>query len=237
MRPVGFTDLEWIGHSDRSGKTWCDVSSLSGKAGVVFAYPSEKPETAPDVAGLIVGFEDDADPDGAKFEACASRVTASLTALAHEKPMTEVRVFVLTKPDGFRTKVLHSGRYSVERLLTSAEDWKLGARNQPTLKIRQFGATKGAPPFWSDPFIPYPAEVVQHCSVRCGHRTAAGEWAGRRTRRASLDRTHASGPQNGTRPCEVASASAERPRLDARGHVLCRSRRRYLLPHRHTRTV
>jgi len=152
--------LEWIGQADRRERTWCDVSSLSGASGVLFAYPSEKADFAPEIAGLIVGFQDDADPDGARFEACASRVTTSLTALAHEAPATEVRVFVLTKPDGFRTKVLYSGRYSVERLLSSAEEWKAGARNLPSLKVRQFGVAKGDKPIWADPFIPYPAEVV-----------------------------------------------------------------------------
>ena len=152
--------LEWIGQADRRERTWCDVSSLSGTSGVLFAYPSEQPESAPEVAGLIVGFQDDADPDGAKFEACATRVTTSLTALAHQAPATEVRVFVLTKPDGFRTKVLYSDRYSVERLLSSAEEWKIGCRNLPLLKIRQFGESKDDKPVWADPFIPYPAELV-----------------------------------------------------------------------------
>jgi hypothetical protein len=152
--------LHWIGQLDRKEKTWCDVSSLSGKKGVLFAYPTQKPDVAPELAGLIVGYDDAADPDGARFEACASRVTTSLTQLSHEAPSTEIRVFVLTKPDGFRTKVLHSGRYTVERLLTSAKDWTTCCRNMPTLKIRQFGATKGDKPFWTDPFVPYPAEVV-----------------------------------------------------------------------------
>ena len=156
--------LEWIAHSDRREKTWCDVSSLNGVSGVLFAYPSQKPEVAPELAGLIVGLNSESDPDGAKFEQCARRVTASLTELVRKQPAAappmEVRVFVLTKPDGFRTKVLSSGRYSVERLLTSANDWVENCRNVPSLWIRQFGKQKGDKSFWSEPFIPYPAEVV-----------------------------------------------------------------------------
>jgi hypothetical protein len=152
--------LEWIGEAGRRERTWSDVSSLTGNAGVLFAYPSEKPEAAPEVAGLIVGFGRDVDPDGARFEACASRVTASLTALTHESPTTEVRVFVLMKADKARTKVLHSGRYSVNRLLIGAKEWKADCRNVPSLWIRQFGANKGDKPIWCEPFIPYPAEVV-----------------------------------------------------------------------------
>ncbi|MBA3727212.1 MAG: hypothetical protein H0W86_12425, partial [Armatimonadetes bacterium] len=152
--------LEWIGHPDRREKTWCDVSSLNSVSGLLFAYPSQKPEVAPELAGLIVGLDNETDPDGAKFEACSARVTTSLTTLSHEAPSTEVRVFVLTKPDGFRTKVLSSGRYSVERLLTSAKEWKACCRNIPSILIRQFGAKKGDKPYWAEPFIPYPAEVV-----------------------------------------------------------------------------
>ena len=156
--------LEWIGHPDRREKTWCDVSSLNSVSGVLFAYPSQKPEVAPELAGLIVGLDADSDPDGAKFEQCARRVTTSLTELvrkqSHEAPTTEVRVFVLTKPDGFRTKVLSSSRYSVERLLTGANEWMGCGRNVPSLLIRQFGSQKGDKPFWAEPFIPYPAEVV-----------------------------------------------------------------------------
>ena len=156
--------LEWIAHPGRREKTWCDVSSLNGVSGVLFAYPSQKPEVAPELAGLIVGLNADSDPDGAKFEQCARRVTTSLTELVrrqpHEAPTTEVRVFVLTKPDGFRTKVLSSGRYSVERLLSSANEWIACGRNVPSLLIRQFGANKGDKPIWAEPFIPYPAEVI-----------------------------------------------------------------------------
>lgn len=75
-------------------------------------------------------------------------------------PATEIRVFVLTKPDGFRTKVIISGRYSVERLLTSASDWNEHCRNVPSILIRQFGAEKGDKPSWKEPSIPYPAQVV-----------------------------------------------------------------------------
>lgn len=156
--------LEWIGHPDRHQKTWCDVSSLNGVSGALFAYPSQRPETTPELAGLIVGLDAESDPDGALFEQCARRVTIALTEPVrnepHDQPTTEVRVFVLSKPDGFRTKVTNSGRYSVERLLASANDWDICCRNVPRILIRQFGINKGDKPIWVEPFIPYPAEVV-----------------------------------------------------------------------------
>lgn len=153
--------LEWIAHPGRREKTWSDVSSLSGGSAVLFAYPSELPDEDPELAGLIVGLAESDDSDGANFSACASRVISSLTKLSNESPAAEIRVFVLTKPDGFRTKVLNSACYTVERMLESAQNWKEGCANIPPLMIRQFGAAKGDKAFWSPPATPYPGQLVQ----------------------------------------------------------------------------
>lgn len=153
--------LEWIAQPGRREKTWSDVSNLSGGSAVLFAYPSELPEEDPELAGLIVGLAESDDSDGATFSACASRVISSLTRLSEESPATEIRVFVLTKPDGFRTKVLNSACFTVDRILDSARDWKDGCANIPSLMIRQFGAAKGDKPFWSPPATPFPGQLVQ----------------------------------------------------------------------------
>ena len=103
--------LEWITKEERRGRTWCDVSSLGGASAVLIAYPSDLPEEAPELAGLFVGAEGaQSDPDGARFEACASRVTNTLKGQSESSRNADLRVFVLTKPDNFRTKVLHSSR-------------------------------------------------------------------------------------------------------------------------------
>lgn len=153
--------LEWIGNPDRRDKTWSDLSSLNAISSVLFAYPSEKPEVAPELAGLIVGLDSEADPDGARFDACASRVTRALRGRSSEGAATEIHVFVLMKADKARTKLLQSRRFLATHLLSSAEQWERDALNIPTLRIRQFGRKKGDKPFWADPFIPYPAEVVR----------------------------------------------------------------------------
>ena len=151
--------LEWIGDPERRERTWCDVSSLNGVTGLLFVYPSQRREVIPELAGLIVGLDADADPDGARFEACSSRVTQTLKGQPGQSS-GEVRVFVLTKPDGFRTKVIYSSRYAVNRLLQSADEWQRCAGNTPRVRIRQFGPKKGDKPVWVDPFTPFPAEVV-----------------------------------------------------------------------------
>ncbi len=152
--------LEWITEDERRGKTWCDVSSLGGTSAILIAYPSELPPEAPELAGLFGGERNQPDPDGSRFEVCASRVTETLKGQTASSQNADVRVFVLTKPDGFRTKVLHSSRYTVQHLLDSADEWQELCRNSPPVMIRQFGPKKGDKPVWQRPRTPYPAEVV-----------------------------------------------------------------------------
>ena len=152
--------LEWITRDERRGKTWCDVSSLGNTSAMLIAYPSELPTEAPELAGFFGGEREDLDPDGSRFEACARRVTETLKGQSESSRNAELRIFVLTKPDGFRTKVLHSSRYTVQHLLNSADEWQALCRNSPPIMIRQFGPQKGDKPIWKHPLIPYPAEVV-----------------------------------------------------------------------------
>lgn len=153
--------LEWITRDERRGKTWCDVSSLGGAPAMLIAYPSELPEEAPELAGLFGGVKgEQSDPDGSRFEACARRVTKTLKGEPASSPNADLRIFVLTKPDGFRTKVLHSSRYTVQHLLDRADEWQALCRDSPPILIRQFGPKQGDKPIWQHPLTPYPAEVV-----------------------------------------------------------------------------
>lgn len=154
------TALEWITREERRGKTWCDVSSLGGASAMLIIYPSELPTEAPELAGLLGGEREQSDPDGSRFEACARRVTETLKGKPASSRNAELRVFVLTKPDGFRTKVLHSSRHTVQHLLNSADEWQALCRNSPPIVIRQFGPEKGDNPVWQRPLTPYPAEVI-----------------------------------------------------------------------------
>ena len=122
---------------------------------MLITYPSELPTEAPELAGLFGGVEDDS-----LFEACACRVTKALKGRPTSSRNAELRVFVLTKPDGFRTKVLHSSRYTVQHLLDSAEEWQTLCHDSPPVMIRQFGSQKGGKPTWKRPLTPYPAGVV-----------------------------------------------------------------------------
>lgn len=153
--------LEWITSEERRGRTWCDVSSLGGASALLVAYPSELPTKPLELAGLFGGVEGEQIDHGAsRFEACAKRVTETLKGQPALSRNADLRVFVLTKPDGFRTKVLHSSRYTVQHLLDRADEWQALCRNSPPILIRQFGAKKGDKPVWQHPLTPYPAEVV-----------------------------------------------------------------------------
>ena len=153
--------LEWITRDERRGKTWCDVSSLGGAPAMLIVYPSELPAEAPELAGLFGGVEGaQSDPDDSRFEACARRVTKTLKGQPASSRNVDLRVFVLTKPDGFRTKVLHSSRYTIQHLLDSADEWQMLCRDSTPIAIRQFGPKKGDKPVWKSPLTPYPAQVV-----------------------------------------------------------------------------
>ena len=155
--------LEWLSAETRKRKTWVDLTGKVAikkvdKATVLFAYPTQKPETEPELAGLMGGIEEDVpDPDGATFSAIASRVTQTLRGISTGVSDNEVRIFVLAKMDKARTKVLASRRYTAEHTIKSAEQWQAGCRNIPNIKIRQF---ENKTPMWKECLVPFPAEVV-----------------------------------------------------------------------------
>lgn len=151
--------LEWLSDETRKRKTWIDLTKKVDNATILFAYPTQKPETEPELAGLMGGVEEDTvDPDGATFSAIASRVTQTLRGISTSASDNEVRIFVLAKrPGDARTKVIVSKRYTAEHTIKSAEQWQMGCHNIPNIKIRQF---ENGTPVWKDCMTPFPAEVV-----------------------------------------------------------------------------
>ena len=132
--------LEWLSDETRKNKTWIDLTRQVENATILFAYPTKKTETVPELAGLMGGIENAAaDPDGSTFSAIASRVTQTLRGISTGASDNEIRIFVLSKrPGDARTKVIVSRRYKAEHTIESAEQWQAGCRNIPNIKIRQF---------------------------------------------------------------------------------------------------
>lgn len=153
--------LEWLGKEERKGKTWCDLSRRMERPMLLFAYPSQIPESLPDLAGMMGDTEDEeAETQQEKFTALAEKVTLALRGRTNETVDSEVRVFVLAKMDKARTKVLASNRYSAEHVVSSARLWQEGSRNVPKIAVRSFGKNKGDKPVWSELLIPFPAEAI-----------------------------------------------------------------------------
>lgn len=146
--------LGWLSHPDRKKKTWTDISRSKGESALLFAYPSVMPEEEAEYAQLFGGT---ADEDGVKFEACAERVLKSLSQIPKDIE-AQMQIFVLSKPDGFRTKVQFNHNCSIDHFIQSAQDWQTGCRNLPFLEIRIFGGDKK--PTWNEPLTPYPEEIV-----------------------------------------------------------------------------
>ena len=135
--------LEWVTRDERYGKTWCDVSLSRNKKAVLIAYPSELPPELPSFAGIFSG--DKVGAEG-RFDMHASRVIEAVKGQSKSLRDAELSLFVLNQPDGYRTEVLYSHRYSVQHLLDSAGKWQALCRNSPPMGMLQW--------------IPYPSQVV-----------------------------------------------------------------------------
>jgi hypothetical protein len=94
------------------------------------------------------------------FEACAEAILQSLSGRTATEELADVVIFILTKPDGFRTKVLYSHRCSESHILKAARSWQIGCLNHPDIRTRQFGPTKGDNSAWRSPLTPFVADVV-----------------------------------------------------------------------------
>ncbi|MEW6352089.1 MAG: hypothetical protein AB1646_23810 [Thermodesulfobacteriota bacterium] len=177
MRKEMKSALEWIcpplpDRDERKGKTWEDASGACGFTkrdgktvpvpGLFLVYPSSIDQDPPELAGVFVRQDEAKDPDGAFFETAAGRVTRALTGRAAHRSDLEIRVFVLTKADKARTKVLVSKRYDASALIAGAEEWTKGCRNIPLIRLNTGSAER---PVWIEPLTPFPAEVVQSLGV------------------------------------------------------------------------
>lgn len=156
--------LEWLSASERKGKTWCDITNLcelgKAKMGVILlAYPSHIRESLPGLAELFGGAADASESE-AYFQERSARVVQALKGQSRDGDYNDICIFVLAKHDKSRTKVVVSRRYSVERLVAAARGWEDACRLPASIRIKQFGDKKGEKPYWAEPLVPSPAEIV-----------------------------------------------------------------------------
>jgi len=161
--------LEWLGKEQRKNLTWRDVSGVCGFTkrdgknipvpGILFAYPSIINDNLPPIPTLFAGEEQMSDSDGSGFAAAAKRVIDGLIGIQREKPDVEIRVFVLTKADKARTKLLLSRQYVASRIISAANNWQEGCQNIPPMRIN-IGTNNKEKAIWINTNIPFPIEVV-----------------------------------------------------------------------------
>jgi len=153
--------LEWISRDERQGKTWSDLTSENGVATVLFCYPSKLTEDPPYFAYLATG-ENGASPltIKAEFLACAESIARALSGRHSITDPINIEIFVLSKPDGFRSKVLYSASYNATSIIDSAKDWISGCQNLPHILVRQFSDYKAAHPEIRELVIPFPTQII-----------------------------------------------------------------------------
>lgn len=127
---------------------------------ILFAYPSRLPETLPDLAGMLGDADETGEDSSETFSTLAQKVTDALHGGTNDTMDCEIRVFVLSKMDKARTKVMESSRYGAAHVVRSAEQWQEGCQSIPPIEIRCFGKNRGDNPSWQKPRIPFPAEVA-----------------------------------------------------------------------------
>ncbi len=153
--------LDWITQAERENVTWADVSESCGfdLPALLLAYPATLPPDPPQLSGFFAGPGRDSVLVEHKFEAFARTVTERLQGVVHADPRTLIRLFVIARADKARTKMLLSRQYTAQRVIAAAEEWQVGARNIPSLRIRRFTKTRGQT-CWQAPLVPFPAQVV-----------------------------------------------------------------------------
>lgn len=144
--------LEWLGASDRRGKTWCGVGD-----GVLFAYPSRIEDVESQDWADFLGATTTTDSSRANFEARSQRLMEIVVSGKPQEVEQDLSLFVLTKPDGHRTKVLINRRSALPRIRAAAQTWQASCRRGECVQIRVFEDKK---PKWITATIPQPMDVV-----------------------------------------------------------------------------
>ena len=122
--------LEWLKEPDREGKTWGIVDSDE----ILFAYPSVIPPRPIKLATLFGAPNSTEAP--AKFESIAEDVIQSLEGLPPGMKISNVQIFAIRKMDKARSKIVYSRNHNTEWIIQSAETWREGCTNIPSVSFR-----------------------------------------------------------------------------------------------------
>lgn len=123
--------LGWISEEGKRDKTWTSLN----KNEILFAYP----ERAPDLSeGLAAALNGNGRSGQSGFEEASRSFLKCLKKT--KEPGTDphadfIRIFVLRKLDNARTKVVYSYNTTPHEMERRSEDWTLGCRNLPPLRL------------------------------------------------------------------------------------------------------
>jgi hypothetical protein len=123
------TALEWLKEPDKEGKTWGMVDSEE----ILFAYPSLIPRSPIKLVSLMVTSSSATE---ARFESIAQDVIQTLEGLTPDNKVKNVQIFAIRKMDKARSKIVYFRNYNTEQIIKSAETWREGCINIPSVSFR-----------------------------------------------------------------------------------------------------
>jgi hypothetical protein len=167
--------LLYITDEKRKGKTWLTVpSSKKKQSDLLIVYLEDKPEIAISLAELLVENTESGNVE-ALFEETAASVCSALKGEPTLSLNSLLRLFVLTRLDPGRKQVVISSAFTVNSLISGADNWLLASKNHPYITILLPGK-KGEKAKLLEPNCPTPASVMrclQHQWIRNGTDSSA----------------------------------------------------------------
>jgi hypothetical protein len=164
------TSLLYITDEKRKGKTWQTVpSSDNKKPDLLIVYLEDIPESTINLADLFVETTE-SETSEAAFEETARSVCSALKGVPALNRNSFVHVFVLTKIDQGRKQLALNSSFTIENIISGAEEWQFASNNHPPISIILPGK-KGEKAITIKPSCPSPASAMrcfQHQWIRNG---------------------------------------------------------------------
>ncbi len=162
--------LLYITDEKRKGKTWQKVpSSDNKKPDLLIVYLEDIPESTINLADLFVETTE-SETSEAAFEETARSVCSALKGVPALNRNSFVHVFVLAKIDQGRKQLALNSSFTIESIISGAEEWQFASNNHPPISIILPGK-KGEKAISVKPSCPSPASAMrcfQHQWIRNG---------------------------------------------------------------------
>ncbi len=160
----------YITDEKRKGKTWQTVPSSDNKnPDLLIVYLEDIPESTINLADLFVETTE-SETSEAAFEETARSVCSALKGVPALNKNSFVHVFVLTKIDQGRKQLALNSSFTIENIVSGAEEWQFASNNHPPISIILPGK-KGEKAITIKPSCPSPASAMrcfQHQWIRNG---------------------------------------------------------------------